>query len=66
MVKPDCLFLTFLAPALISLPGTHSANLFMRDMYACLAVAVSGVNGSEDSISRGLMKNALKALFMLS
>ena len=45
MVKADRLWSSFLAPARISRPGTHSASRFMRARYVFRAVAVIGIMG---------------------
>ena len=43
MVNADRLWRSFLAPARISRPGTHSASRFMRARYVLRAVAVMGI-----------------------
>ena len=45
MVKAERLCSSFLAPARISRPGTHSARRFMRARYVLRAVAVIGIDG---------------------
>ena len=44
MVKAERLWSSFLAPARISRPGTHSARRFMRARYVLRAVAVIGID----------------------
>ena len=56
MVNADRLCRSFLAPARISLPGTHSASRFMRARYVVRAVAVIG--SCMDDVSPPVAKKA--------